>query len=162
MADRVHTFSIFPQSYNYGCWLASTHSILMYDTYQGYYTGGLTYPVSLFGENIVQYNDSWLGENWGLLMESNILTAFASANNLSYQQLNGNTTPIKSQISRTPVMVAGNITGVGIHFFVVTGIKGDTVYYADPMPVGRGSTGKTTFAAFKQRHPGAFQHAFWK
>lgn len=161
MADRRHLFTMFPQSYNYGCWLASTHSLNMYDLYGGYYSG-LPWPVSLWGDNSVQFQDNWLGENWGLLMDSGVLSAFASDNNLSWQRLYGDTSIIANKISQSPVMVAGDITGVGIHFFVITGIKANTVYYADPMPVSRGSQGTTTFAAFKQKHPGAFKYAFWK
>lgn len=161
MADRVHNFTQFPQSYNYGCWLASTHSLNMYEMYGGYYTG-LPYPVLLWDYNSVNFNNSWLGENQGILMDTNVLSAFASENNLHWEQLNGNTSVIKNKIGQSPVMVAGNIVGVGIHFFTIYGVKGETIYYADPMPVSYGSRGVTTFSAFKQKHPNAFKHAFWK
>jgi hypothetical protein len=134
----------------------------MYDIYGGYYTG-LASPILLWdSSNSVNFRDSWLGENQGILMDSSTLTAFASENNLNWTRLNGSTSAITSRIGQSPVMVAGDITGVGIHFFVIYGIKGETVYYSDPMPVNNGSRGKTTFAAFKQKHPGAFKHAFWK
>ncbi|GAB3497577.1 hypothetical protein GCM10027341_17870 [Spirosoma knui] len=161
MADRRHNFTIFPQSYKYGCWLAATHSMNMYNIYWGYYSG-MPWPVSLY-DNSVNYHDSWLGQNQGLLMDSGILTEFASRNRLQYQRLYGDTSVVSNKIILSPVMVAGRLAGSGndSHFFVITGVKNGKVYWSDPKPDGQASMGVTTFADFKKTHPNAFEHAFW-
>ena len=148
---------MYPQSYPYGCWLAAGHSMVRHRV------GGLiqlTYPIGHL-DNLLTYHDSWMGPHGGLEMSGEILREFASQNGFGYQQIGSSLTPIIEKIVDGPVMVAGLITGVGIHFFVIHSVNGDVVKYKDPMPVMAGSAGTTTFQEFKALHPGAFQHMFW-
>lgn len=160
MANCLYNFTIFPQSYTYGCWLASTYSLNKYDLFSPYI--GIPAPILLFDDHGVTYNASWLGPNLGLLLEASVIQAFKDANKLGFDVLNFQTYKIENQIDRGPVMIIGEIADVGFHCFVIHGSKGNDVYVADPMPVGKGNKFKTTFAALKNTNPRAFQYMLWK
>ena len=160
MANSLYNFTIFPQSYDYGCWLASTYSLNHFDLFNP--NIGLPAPISLYGDHGVTFDESWLGPNRGLLLEASVIQAFKDANKLDFDVLNFQTYKIGNQIDRGPVMIIGEITNVGFHCFIIHGVKGDSVYVADPMPVNKGNKFKTTFAELRNTNPRAFQYMLWK
>lgn len=159
MANRLYNFTIYPQSYNYGCWLACTYSLKKFDQFNAYI--GLAAPVLLYDDHGVVFNESWLGGNLGLLLDASTIQAFNNANHLELATLDLQTYKIANQIDQGPVMIIGEVTNVGFHCFIIHGIRGEDVYVADPMPVGKGHTFKTTFAALKNANPRAFQYMLW-
>ncbi len=171
-----HSVKLYNQSYNYGCWLASTHMLNVHKVYGSSYSSFL----SMFTSSVylddwaklgdpphwVNYSSTWLGPNNGLNMDNYTLNAFAGSNDLTYLRIANPSAPaeIRQKIVNRPVMVAGDIVGVGVHFFVIHSFdtQTDTIGYLDPMPVYTGSRGKCTIKQFLIRHPGAFKHLFWK
>ena len=156
MANSLYNFTIFPQSYDYGCWLASTYLLSHFDLFNPYF--GLTAPISLYGDHGVKFNESWLGPNRGLLLEASIIQAFKDANKLDFDVLNLQTYKVENHIDRWPVMIIGEIANVGFHCFIIHGVKGNSVYVADPMPVNQGNKFTTTFADLRNANPRAFQY----
>lgn len=171
-----HNVKLYNQSYNYGCWLASTHMLNVHKVYGSSYSSFL----SMFTSSVylddwsklgdpphwVSYDSNWLGPNNGLNMDSYTLNAFAAANQMSYLRIANPSAPaeIGQKIIHGPLMVGGDIVGVGIHFFVINryDAKDQTIGYLDPMPVYKGSMGKSTVSQFLTKHPSAFKHLFWK
>ena len=158
-----YSVKLFAQSYNYGCWLASTHMLNHYSVFQGYDSlYGLTETVSLFDSRGVVYDESWLGQHWGLLLSEGVLSAYCNANNLNMKTFYGSVAEFQSQIEQGPFMIAGTIEGVGEHFYVVSKVSGKNIRILDPMPVGSGKILNTTINALLTANPFACRWCFWK
>ncbi len=160
----TYNVKLFAQSYDYGCWLASTHMLNNYNVFQGYDSSYslLTESVSLFDTRGVVYNESWLGPHWGLLLSEGVLDAYCSANNLNKKSFTGSAAEFQSQIQQGPFMIVGTIEGVGDHFYVVSKVSGKNIRILDPMPIGSGKVLNTTIDALLNANPFACRWCFWK
>jgi hypothetical protein len=159
-----YNVKLFAQSYDYGCWLASTHMLNYYNTFHGLDNSysAFTESVSLYDSRGIVFYDSWLGEHWGLLLSRSVLDAYCEANGLYMKAFDGSMAQFQSQIEHGPFMVVGTIAGVGDHFYVISKVSGKNIQILDPMPIGRGKIVNTTIDALKATNPSAFQWCFWK
>ncbi len=159
---------LYAQSYDYGCWLASTHMLNMYKVYSVNYPIELTSSVLLWGnEHWVNYETTWLGPNWGLKTDESTIANFSKANGLNHKYLGANYLPeLREMIKKGPIMISGRLRTANIpsHFYIISDYDYNTgkVKILDPWPVHQGKISRTDLATFSDENPEAFYWAFWK
>lgn len=154
---------LFSQSYNYGCWLASTHMLNQYKVWgEDPPQTSITESVLLWGDHGITFNENWLGPHQGLLLDRATLDAYCSSNRLGMDVFNGRVDEFQNQIKKGPFMIAGKITDVGDHFYVISKVSENKIRLFDPMPQGKGNVLNTTIDALKSANPEAFKWCFWK
>ncbi len=160
--------TLFAQSYDYGCWLASTYMLNFAKMYPfGNSFESITRSISLWEDHGVNFNEGMLGPHNGLNTDEDNIALFASKNDLNYYSAaTMGISTLAGLLSNGPVMINGTVPMS--HFYIISNLnKKDsdadaaiTIY--DPLPIGQGKIVKTTISDLVARFPNAFYWALQK